>query len=82
MHLICTASAVHIFRRKNVKHLSNTYKNRNQYIKRTHEDILAKELNKLVIVMSYMYKNYNSFNNFENINRFREFIIDTIEIIL
>lgn len=64
----------------NIKYLSNTYKNRNQYIKRTYEDILAKELNKLVIVMSYMYKNYNSFNNFENINKFREFIIDSIEI--
>lgn len=61
-------------------YLTNVYKNINQYIKQPHEDILAKELNKLVIIVSYIYKNYYDFNNFENINKFREFIIDTIEI--
>lgn len=61
-------------------YLTNVYKNSNQYIKQPQEEILARKLNKLVLIVSYMYKNYYNFYNFENINKFREFIIDTIEI--
>lgn len=61
-------------------YLTNVYKNSNQYIKQPQEEILARKLNKLVLIVSYMYKNYYNFNNFENINKFREFVIDIIEI--